>query len=115
MTFFDFLQFLGGCILTAGYIPQILQILKTKDAKGLNRKTFVSLTVGISLMEIYAVNLVFSGGYMFFVTNTAAWLVNITMLVLVIRYGEKPEKKEHGMLQTAYRTVVLKKKDTTNK
>ena len=102
MTFFDLLQFLGGCILTGGYIPQIRQILKTKNASGLNRSTFISLTVGISMMEVYAVNLVMSGGYMFFITNTAALLVNITMLTLVIKYGDKPEKSP--VLQAAYYT-----------
>ena len=57
MTFFDFLQLVGGLILAFGYLPQIRQLLRTKSCGDLNLKTYLYLTLGIGLMEIYAVDL----------------------------------------------------------
>lgn len=109
MTFFDFLQFAGGLILTGGYVPQIIQIIRTKSASDLNLTTFISLTLGISMMEAYAVNLfITTGEAMFLITNTMALMVNITMLALVIKYGEK--KAKQTSLQMAYKTKTFKKR-----
>lgn len=36
---FDFLQLLGGIILSVGYIPQIIKIIKTKSAIDFNINT----------------------------------------------------------------------------
>ena len=71
MNFFDFLQLLGGVILSAGYIPQIVQLIRTRSCGDLNFNTYLSLFFGISLMEIYALNLWIKNGTgrMFFITN----------------------------------------------
>jgi MtN3 and saliva related transmembrane protein len=84
---FNILQLLGGLILSFGYIPQIIQIIKTKSVKDLNFKTFLSVFVGILLMEIYAVNLVLCGsGAMFLVTNTMALMLTGIMVGLILAY-----------------------------
>ena len=54
---YDILQLTGGLILGLGYIPQIMQLLCTKSTADLNLKTYLSLLIGISLMEAYAVHL----------------------------------------------------------
>lgn len=87
---FDALQFLAGIILTVGYLPQIKDILTTKCVKGLSLDTFASLTFGIFLMEIYAINLVVSGaGFMFLVTNSMALLSVGSVTALIIKYSEE--------------------------
>lgn len=86
---FDFLQLLGGIIMSMGQIPQITQILKTKSAKDLNLKTYIMMFTGIFLMEIYAVNLVVQGsGGAFLITNTASLIASMIMIVLVLKYGK---------------------------
>lgn len=86
---FDFLQLLGGIIMSMGQIPQITQILKTKSAKDLNLKTYIMMFTGIFLMEIYAVNLVVQGsGGAFLITNTASLIASLIMIVLVLKYGK---------------------------
>jgi len=87
---FDFLQLLGGIIMSFGQIPQIAQILKTKSAKDLNLKTYTMMFIGISLMETYAVNLVVHGsGGAFLITNTFSLIASGIMIVLIIKYGKK--------------------------
>jgi MtN3 and saliva related transmembrane protein len=77
------LQFIGGIILSIGYIPQIRQIIKTKSVKDFNAVYLLSLAFGVGLMEIYAIyNLIQGVAIMFFVTNTIAFILAVTMLVL---------------------------------
>lgn len=84
---FDFLQLLGGIILSVGYIPQIVKLIKTKSAADFNIKTFVMVWIGIFFMEIYAVDLALGGnGLMYLVTNTMSLLVQSILVVLILKY-----------------------------
>lgn len=92
---FDFLQLAGGLILAIGYIPQIIQLIKTRSSRDLNAKTYLSLTVGILLMEVYAVDLAVQGsGVMFLVTNSISLFLtgSITALIFILR--RQQTKKE---------------------
>ncbi len=87
MTFFDFLQLVGGFILAVGYIPQIRQLLRTKSCGDLNLKTYLYLTLGIGMMEIYAIDLSKNGnGYMFLITNSLSLALVSLISVLIIKY-----------------------------
>ena len=90
---FDILQLIGGIILSFGYIPQIIQMVKTKSVDDLNLKTFLSVFIGILFMEIYAINLVVNNvGHMFLVTNTMALVLSGIVCVLIYKYKTKEEK-----------------------
>jgi MtN3 and saliva related transmembrane protein len=81
------LQFIGGFILSFGYIFQVVQIIKTKSVNDLNLKTFISIFIGILFMEIYAVNLVVTGvGHMFLITNSMALILAGIMCVLILMF-----------------------------
>jgi MtN3 and saliva related transmembrane protein len=87
---FDILQLIGGIILSFGYIPQIIQMVKTKSVEDLNSKTFVSVFIGTLFMEIYAVNLVINKvGHMFLVTNTMALILSGIVCILIFKYKDK--------------------------
>lgn len=88
--FFDILQLVGGIIMSFGQIPQILQILRTKSAVDLNLKTYVMMFTGISLMEVYAINLVIHGsGGAFLTTNSFSLITSGIMIILILKYGRK--------------------------
>lgn len=90
---FNIIQLLGGIILSVGYIPQIVQIVKTKDASGLNLQTFRSVALGLALMEIYAINLALEGaGFMFLVTNTLGLVLTSILAFLIHKYQKKTVK-----------------------
>jgi len=92
---FDILQLAGGLVLAVGYIPQILQLLKTRSSKDLSLKTYLSLTMGILLMEVYAVDLALKGsGQMFLLTNTISLLLTAGISLLIVYLRRKDERKE---------------------
>lgn len=85
--FFAVLQLIGGVILSFGWIPQIVQIVKTKSVKDLNKKTFWLLLAGISLMEVYAVSLAVEGvGYAFLITNSMSLVLILIIIGLMFKY-----------------------------
>ena len=87
---FDILQLIGGLILSFGYMPQIIQIFKTKSVNDLNLKTFLFVFIGILFMEIYAINLVINKvGYMFLVTNSMALILTGLMCILIMKFRNK--------------------------
>ena len=87
MTFYDFLQLIGGIILALGYIPQICQLLRTKSCGDLNLKTYLYLCLGIGMMEIYAIDLHKNGnGHMFLVTNSISFALVALISFLIIKY-----------------------------
>ncbi len=82
---FDFLQLLGGAILSIGYIPQIVQLIRTRSCRDLNLKTYLSILAGVALMEVYAVDLALHGtGLMFLITNSASLVIVLIICVLII-------------------------------
>lgn len=102
--FFNALQLIGGIILSIGYIPQIIKLIRTKSSDEFEIKTFLSVLLGVSLMEAYAINLVISGaGVMFLVTNTMSLIIAIVMVVLIKKYQRNS--------QTIKYPVVFRKED----
>ncbi|GAA0398392.1 PQ-loop domain-containing transporter [Paenibacillus motobuensis] len=84
---FSILQLIGGVILAIGWIPQILQIMKTKSVRDLSLKSYLFMLLGIGLMEIYAIDLVANGsGIAFLMTNSLSLLVVLFVIMLVLRY-----------------------------
>ncbi|EGK12395.1 PQ-loop domain-containing transporter [Kroppenstedtia eburnea] len=87
---FGLMQLIGGVILALGWIPQIVQIVRTRSVADLNLKTYLLILLGISLMETYAVHLVGSGvGIAFFVTNTLSLLVVLLTVLLILWYKNR--------------------------
>ncbi len=87
---FGLFQLIGGVILSIGYIPQIVQIVRTKTSKGLNFKSFGMVLTGILLYEIYAIALAVEGsGQMYLITNTVSLLLVGTVCILIKIFEEE--------------------------
>lgn len=87
---FASMQLIGGVILSLGWMPQIIQILRTKSVKDLNLNSYLLILLGISLMEAYAIHLALSGvGFAFLATNTLSLLIVLFVVLLVLRYRTK--------------------------
>lgn len=91
---FGIFQLIGGIIMSVGYIPQIVQMLRAKSSEGLNFKSFGMIFLGISLYEIYAVSLVIleGSGHMYLLTNTISTILS-GMVCLLIKVYESRYKK----------------------
>jgi len=85
---FSLMQLLGGIILSLGWIPQIVQMVKTKSVKDLSLKSYLLMLLGIGLMEAYAVRLVMTGvGFAFFITNTLSLCIVLVVVILIVRFS----------------------------
>ncbi|MEW4131948.1 PQ-loop repeat-containing protein [Bacillus thuringiensis] len=85
---FNLLQFIGGIILSVGYIPQIYKILKTKSVRDFSRIYVGGIFTGIIFMEAYAVYMYFvmhTAGA-FFITNTVALILSGLEFLLINLY-----------------------------
>lgn len=71
-----------------GYIPQIIQTVRTKSVRDLNPVMYTMTFVGVFLMEIYAIHLYVNTGFggSFLITNTMSVTLAFIMLVLVFLY-----------------------------
>ncbi|MGN4692252.1 PQ-loop domain-containing transporter [Bacillus cereus group sp. BfR-BA-01313] len=88
---FNLLQFIGGIILSIGYIPQIYKILKTKSVRDFSRIYVGGIFTGIIFMEAYAIYMYFvmhTAGA-FFITNTIALLLSGIEFLLINLYWNR--------------------------
>ena len=94
LAFFSMLQFIGGIILSVGYIPQITKIIKTKSVDDFSVFYLILLTTGISFMQAYAMYMWFGLGQAgaFMITNTMSLSLAGTETFLVLKYRKKGEK-----------------------
>ncbi|NQX45046.1 hypothetical protein HQN87_06860 [Paenibacillus tritici] len=84
---FTVMQLIGGIILSVGWIPQIVQIIKTKSVADLSLKSYLLMLLGILLMEAYAVQLAAQGvGLAFLITNSLSLAVVSMVVLLILRY-----------------------------
>lgn len=90
---FGIFQFIGGVIMSVGYIPQIAQILRTKSSKGLNFKSFGMIFSGIALYEVYAISLVCidGSGHMYLITNSVSTFLSGLMCLLIKAFAKEKE------------------------
>ena len=91
---FGIFQLIGGIILSIGYIPQIVQIFRTKSSEGLNFKSFGMIFAGILLYEIYAISLVVinDNGHMYLITNSISTFLSGLMCLLIKVYEKRKGK-----------------------
>lgn len=85
------MQVIGGCIMATGYIPQLRQMVRTKSVRDLNIKTFIALSIGLVMMESYAIGLVVHDhtGDAFLITNTLGLILNTVVVILIVYYRSK--------------------------
>ena len=91
---FGIFQLVGGVIMSVGYIPQIVQMFRTKSSEGLNFKSFGMIFAGIALYEIYAVSLVVidGSGHMYLITNSISTFLSGLMCSLIKIFAQKESK-----------------------
>jgi len=91
--FFSMLQLIGGVILSIGYIPQIIKMIKTRSVDDFSKMYLGSIFFGIVLMEAYAVYMYIVLGIpemqSFFITNTASTILSGTEFVLLMMFSTK--------------------------
>ena len=86
----DWTQVIGlaaGVCTASSLIPQVVKTIKEKKAEDVSLWMLIVLGTGIILWIIYGIK---KGDLPIIATNAFSLLVNITMVILGIKYKEKP-------------------------
>lgn len=54
--FYEFLGYLAGVLTTFSFLPQVIQVYKTKSAKDISLVMYIILSVGLFLWIIYGIH-----------------------------------------------------------
>jgi MtN3 and saliva related transmembrane protein len=90
----DWTQAIGlaaGILTASSLIPQVVKTLKEKKADEVSIKMLFVLQAGIIMWIVYGIK---RNDLPIIVTNIFSLAVNITMVVLRIRYGAKNNKRK---------------------
>ena len=80
---YEWIGFLGMLFIDFCYLPQIWKAYKTKSVNDISVPFWVSLIIGLSLYEIYAVLI---GNIVYTISSGTGLLFNILMIYLLYKY-----------------------------
>ncbi len=78
---------IGGFTLTIASVPQIVQVVITKNVAGLNLATFMLLLIGNGFKLLYAIDLLKNGiSAVVFISTGMSFLIILILVTLVMNY-----------------------------
>jgi MtN3 and saliva related transmembrane protein len=84
MDLVDFLGFMAAFLTTTAFLPQVLQIWKSKSTKDLSLQTLLSFIAGITMWLFYGILLHSSP---IIIANTITLILNLVILFFKLKYG----------------------------
>lgn len=86
MNWINIIGVLAGTCTTLAVIPQIYKSWKTREAKNVSLKMYLVLLTGLFLWFVYGVGI---NDYPIMFFNGIAFLLNLSMLFLIIKNGKR--------------------------
>lgn len=80
----DWIGYLAAALTTLSFVPQALQIIRSKDTRGISMPMYLSFTVGVACWIGYGVVL---GSFPMIASNLVTLALAGTILALKLRYG----------------------------
>lgn len=84
MEIIDFVGYIAATLTTAAFLPQVLQVWKSKSTKDLALPTLLSFILGVGMWLIYGL-LVKSTPVI--VANSVTLVLNLVILRFKLKYG----------------------------
>lgn len=78
------LGLLAGALTTVSFIPQVLQVLKSKNTKGISLPMYIIFVSGVLLWLIYGLLIQEPPVY---IANAITFVLSLTILMMKIKYG----------------------------
>jgi len=92
MITFSILQIVGGFLLALGYWPQLVKLVKTKNASSFSVPFLSLLWLGVALMVPYSIELLICyDSWAFLVSNSLSLAMATVLLTLVLYYQRTTE------------------------
>ena len=83
MEYADTLGFIAGVFTTVAFIPQVIQIWKTKHARDISSGMFVIFSTGVLLWLFYGIQI---GAMPIVIANAITLGLSLTILVFKIKF-----------------------------
>jgi MtN3 and saliva related transmembrane protein len=80
----DWIGYLAAALTTLSFVPQALQIIRSKDTRGISMPMYLSFTVGVCCWIGYGFVL---GSLPMIAANLVTLALAATILALKLRYG----------------------------
>ncbi len=74
----------GGMITAVSFVPQILKLLRERDAQAVSTKMFIATCCSFSLWTTYGVMI---GSWTVTISNAVSLVLAATILTLKLRFG----------------------------
>ena len=84
MTYITIIGFIAGGLTAISFLPQILQIYRTRQARDLSLPMFTVLTIGIFLWIVYGI---LSKSLPVVIANSIAFVFCSYIVIMKIKYG----------------------------
>jgi MtN3 and saliva related transmembrane protein len=79
-----YLGIIAGTLCTVSFVPQVIQIAKTKDTKSLSLGMFLTFTLGVAVWLFYGIAI---HEWPVIIANAITLCLALSILVMKIRYG----------------------------
>ena len=76
---------IAGCLTTGSFIPQVFQIIKTRDVSGISLVMYIAFTIGVLLWCIYGIS---NGQASVIAANGITLALAVIILGMKIKYGK---------------------------
>jgi len=86
MNWINLIGILAGSFTTLAVIPQIYKSWKSGEASNVSLKMYIVLLTGLLLWFFYGVGI---NDYPIMIFNGIAFLLNMSMLFLILKHGRK--------------------------
>jgi MtN3 and saliva related transmembrane protein len=93
MALIDTIGFLAATLTTASFVPQAWHTFRTKDVRGISLSMYSAFTVGVSLWLVYGVLM---DAWPIIIANTITTSLALCILVMKLRYQNRPHDQAHG-------------------
>ncbi|WP_026997304.1 SemiSWEET transporter [Flectobacillus major] len=77
------LGYLAGILTTVAFIPQVIQIYKTKSAKDVSLAMFLLFTLGVTMWLIYGIK---TAAFPVIAANAVTLLLSLVILYFKFKY-----------------------------
>ena len=84
MIFSDFIGTVAASLTTLAFVPQVLQIWRTRSARDVSLPMYVALTCGIICWLIYGLML---NAWPIIIANIVTFLLAVAVIVMKLRWG----------------------------
>ena len=85
----DIIGIVAAVLTTASFVPQVWLTYKTRDVSGVSLGMYSAFTIGVGLWLVYGLLV---GAWPIVVANAVTLTMAIAILIMKLRFSDKPTK-----------------------